>query len=360
MTSMVRLQTCPNCHAILESNEDSGDVVCESCGEIGVPPSNPQDFDRFHLIECLGKGSFGEAWSSIDPDTHDSVAVKLSWKFSDESYARSIIKEARTSMLLNHPNICHVREAGRSGQRVFIVSDLIQGQTLDLWSKLNRPSPEESVRLCSKLAEILQYAHSMGIIHRDLKPGNIIINEKNEPVLLDFGLAKDLTNESSKAIERYQAMRVELRNNNQKHKSKRIVGTPLYMSPEQASGEAHSVDGRSDIYSLGVILYQLLTHHHPFQGSHKELLPQIIQGRTKPVRRWNRKLNPKFETICMTALATDPNDRYPTGNAFASDCEAALTDQPLTGNRFLKLTPAWPILSHKWRFLNKYEKESSQ
>jgi serine/threonine protein kinase len=288
----------------------------------------------------LGSGAFGEVWQARDGDSGVEVAIKLSWRYNASPQVTDVTREAGATLQLCHPNIANVLEVGRLGDRVFIVSELVEGLSLDQWRKTHRLTPLETVEMCGHLASVLDHAHAKGVIHRDLKPGNIMINAESQPHLVDFGLAKDAMNEASDAIERYQAMRHKLKNGSEKQKNSqvRIMGTPAYMSPEQAQGQAHCVDRRSDVYSLGVIMYEMLTGQLPFRSSSERLIRDIQHRRPKAPRRINHKIPHDVQSICLKAMSKLPDERYATAQAMADDCARAIAGEPVHARETARLS----------------------
>ena len=177
------------------------------------------------MIEHVGAGHFGSVWKARDNELDRIVAIKIPRKDQlSEVETEQFLREARAAAQLNHPNIVPVHEVGREGDTVFIVSDYVEGATLEEWLGAQQPTFRETAELCAKIAYALHDAHLAGVIHRDLKPGNIMMDMDGEPHIMDFGLAKRESGEITMTAEG------------------QILGTPAYMPPEQAKGEGHSAD----------------------------------------------------------------------------------------------------------------------
>jgi hypothetical protein len=276
----------------------------------GLPKALPARLGRYELLKLLGKGGMGAVYLAHDEQLHRLVAIKIPhFGGPQQLHLRErFLREARVAATLSHPNLCPVYDCDEIDGVVYLSMAYLEGKPLARFIRPGKPLPAKHVvMVVRQLALAMQEAHSKGVIHRDLKPANIMITPTKQPVIMDFGLARRTDLEDQHLTQ-----------------SGLLMGTPAYMPPEQLNSDAKAMGPATDIYSLGVILYELLSGKPPFQGPLGELMTRIMTEPPPPLVRARGDLPPALDAICTKALAKKPAERFASMAELAGALDAYL------------------------------------
>lgn len=268
-------------------------------------------YGRYQIIEELGKGSMGVVYKAHDPQIDRTIALKVlrQDRVISQEFVQRFLKEARAIGRLSHPSMVTVYDIDEDQGTIFIAMEFLTGKPLRAIMQANRMSHEEIVDIGAQIAEALDYAHKMGVIHRDIKPSNIILDSDACVKITDFGIAHI---EDPGAVHQTRAGE--------------ILGTPVYMSPEQVMGQP--VDGRTDLYSLGVILYEMFTGNKPFRAQNiTAIFNKIIQSDPEQPEKTDSATARAMSALIMKSLSKEPARRFQTGKEMAAHLRACLPER---------------------------------
>src|SRR6266498_4102515 len=330
---------CRKCGATIPPNSpqqscgacllETGLGPIESEREVTADPSTPlrtslaspsmlMDFGDYELLEQIGRGGQGVVFRARQKSLNRIVALKViglgNW--ATEAHLKRFRLEAEAAARLEHPGIVPIHEVGERDGSCYFSMKFVEGGQLDTVVRREAMPPRRAAELIAKLARTVSYAHEHGILHRDIKPGNILLDEKGEPHLTDFGLARLVETESTVT------------------RTLEVLGTPSYMAPEQAVGNNAAVGSATDVYGLGAVLYQLLTGQPPFAGGTTyETIKLLLDMEPRQPRLLNPKIDRDLGTICLKCLEKDPKRRYSSALTLAEDLERWLKHEPIQARR---------------------------
>jgi serine/threonine-protein kinase len=304
-------EVCVNC--LLRSVLDQEDVDPDSALRRS-DDDLPVEFGDYELLEEVGRGGQGVVYRALQKSLHRTVALKVIslGQWASKVHVKRFRREAEAAASLDHPGIVPIHEVGERDGSCYFSMQFIEGGQLDELVKRTPMSIRQAAELIAKVARTVHYAHEHGILHRDIKPGNILLDQKGEPHLTDFGLARLVESESTVT------------------RTLEVLGTPSYMAPEQAVGNSAKLTSATDVYGLGAVLYQLLTGHPPFAGGTSyETIRLLLNTEPRKPRALNRKIDRELSTICLKCLEKDPQRRYTSALALAEDLEHWLKHEPI-------------------------------
>lgn len=326
--TLLREGACPACSLRLLLGEPCGE---EEEGSARGWPGRPADGERYQLQRKIASGGMGVVWAAQDMRLRRTVALKMvrGARFADENEMARFEIEAAAAAALDHPHIVPVYEVGRMDGQPFFTMKLIEGVSLaERLRERGRLPAQEAVALLTKMARAVQHAHSRGVLHRDLKPGNILIDESGEPWLTDFGLAKVTSTESGLTV------------------SSHHLGTPHYMAPETAAGRGHDISTASDVWALGVILWEVVCGSRPFHGqSSLETLRQIIEEEPTPPP--NCRLDEDLLTLARRCMEKSPMRRPHSAGEVAEELDRWLRGEPLRARKISTGEALWKWVRRK-------------
>src|SRR3989441_3754440 len=272
----------------------------------------------YELLEEIGRGGQGVVFRARQKSLNRIVAVKVIslGQWATKAHLKRFRREAEAAASLDHPGIVPIYEVGERDGQCYFSMKFVEGGQLDEVVRRAPMSIRQGAELIAKVARTVHYAHEHGILHRDIKPGNILLDQKREPHLTDFGLARLVESESTVT------------------RTMEVLGTPSYMAPEQAVGNNDAVSSVTDVYGIGAVLYQLLTGQPPFAGGTTyETIKLLLDSEPRQPRLLNPKIDRDLSTICRKCLEKDPKRRYPSALGLAEDLERWLKHEPIQARR---------------------------